>query len=238
MSLFPHNVIDFLKKSAYWADRSIRSELNLGYIADENDYTSNFTAEFRRQVNSKAMSGVSAISYKINGSLERKSGADACIILANENTAKLCLFEAKLPRLSTRKDAWDSIQKSTNGSHFSSQIQRQHKFINNFYIWEMFYCDEDFGKQSIPFLDYTSSCISHQDAYNFDRKRLNKSDKYSDQELINLHSYSNVLQVDEIIEQICLCNLGTPLNIEKIDDLLIQLKRAVNVLLIKGTEKS
>src|SRR5690606_8648366 len=128
MSLFNSTTIDLIKKSAYWADKSIRSDLALGYIADENDYTSNFTAEFRRQINAKTIPNVTATSYKINGSLERKTGIDACIILANDTEAKLCLFEAKLPRLTRKLNCWDSNQKSTGNSHFSSQLQRQCKF--------------------------------------------------------------------------------------------------------------
>lgn len=233
MSLFPPNIIDQIKKSAYWADRTIRSDLSLGYIADENDYTSNFTAEFRRQINGKALNGVTATSYKINGSLERKTGTDACIILANKTHAKICLFEAKLPRLSTKKNAWDSIQKSTNKSHFSSQIKRQHKYKHNFTIWEMFYCDEAFTKQSSPFLDYTSTCITHDDAYDFDSKRIKVKKPWSDSELKKLHKQSTIYEVDELIELVCSCSIGQPISYESTKGLLSELQRTVYVTEIK-----
>ncbi len=238
MSLFSSIIIDLIKKSAYWADRSIRSELSIGLIAGENDYTSNFTAEFRRQVNAKAMKGLTAISYKVNGSIERKTGTDACIILSNHTEAKMCLFEAKLPRLSTKVNAWDSIQKSTSQSHFSSQLQRQRRYKPNFVIWEMFYCDEDFEKQPAPFLNYVSSCITHDEAINYDLSRTNKNAAWTDSELIDMHNKSKIYQVDELIELVCVCNMGTPINVQRVNGLLSEMERTVDVLSIHYDENN
>jgi hypothetical protein len=238
MSLFSPTIIDLIKKSAYWADRSIRAELSIGLVADENDYTSNFTAEFRRQINAKAMSGLTAISYKVNGSIERKTGTDACIILSNHTEAKMCLFEAKLPRLSTKVNAWDSIQKSTSQSHFSSQLQRQSRYQSYFAIWEMFYSDEQFKKQPAPFLDYVSSCITHDEAISYDSSRSNKNVAWSDSELIDMHNKSKIYQVDDLIESVCMCNMGTPINIQKVDGLLSEMERTVDVLSISYDESN
>lgn len=232
MSLFPPTIIDFIKKSAYWADRSIRSELFLGLIADENDYTSNFTSEFRRQINAKAMNGLTAISYKVNGSIERKTGTDACIILSNNAEAKMCLFEAKLPRLSTKVNAWDSIQRSTNQSHFSGQLQRQGKYKSHFAIWEMFYCDYGFKRQPLPFGDYISTCILHDEAINYDLIRANRNVAWTDYELIDLHNKARIYQIDELIESVCMCNIGTPTNAQNVLGLLSEMERTVNVLSI------
>lgn len=238
MSLFSLPIIDLIKKSAYWADRSIRAELYKGLIADENDYTSNFTAELRRQINAKAVRGLTAISYKVNGSIERKTGTDACIILSNRTKAKMCLFEAKLPRLSKKINAWDSVQKLTNLSHFSSQLQRQSRYQSFFAIWEMFYCDEGFKKQPAPFLDYVSSCITHDEAIKYDSNRSNKSAAWTDDELIQMHNASRIYQVDEIIESVCMCDMGTPININKVDSLLSEMKRTVDVLSIVYDESN
>jgi hypothetical protein len=235
MSLFNSTIIDLIKKSAYWADKSIRSELALGYIADENDYTSNFTAEFRRQINAKTIPNVTAISYKINGSLERKTGTDACIVFANDAEAKLCLFEAKLPRLSKKLNGWDSNQKSTGNSHFSSQLQRQCKFSATFIIWEMFYCDYAYTKQPQPFLNDTSSCILHKEAHAFDNKRIIKT-AWTDNELIDLHNNSTVYQVDDIIKSVCECSLGEAIPIDQTDSLLNELQKTIDVLFIKYSE--
>ncbi len=238
MSLFPPTIIDWIKKSAYWADRSIRAELSIGLISDENDYSSNFTAEFRRQINAKAMKGLTAVSYKVNGSIERKTGTDACIIISNNLEAKMCLFEAKLPRLSTKINAWDSIQKATSQSHFSSQLQRQSRYKSNFTIWEMFYCDESFKKQPAPFLDYVSSCIIHDEAIGYDLNRTNKNAAWTDFELVDMHNNSRIYQVDELIELVCMCNIGTPINIQSVDGLLSEMERTVDVLSIKYDESN
>ncbi|HSH73330.1 MAG TPA: hypothetical protein VK974_09760 [Methylophilaceae bacterium] len=238
MSLFPPKIIDLIKKSAYWADRSIRAELSIGLISDENDYTSNLTAEFRRQINTKAMHGLTAVSYKVNGSIERKTGTDACIILSNNIEAKMCLFEAKLPRLSTKVNAWDSIQKSTSQSHFSSQLQRQHRYKSYFSIWEMFYCDEHFKNQPKPFLDYVSSCIIHEEAITYDVSRTNKNAAWTDFELVDMHNKSRIYQLDELIESVCMCNIGTPINIQRVYGLLSEMERTVDVLSINYDESN
>ena len=238
MSLFSSDIIYAITQSSYWADRSTRAELSIGLIADENDYTSNFTAQFRRQINAKDISGLTAISYKVNGGIERKTGTDACIILSNHTTAKMCLFEAKLPRLSTKVNAWDSLQKSTSQSHFSNQLQRQCKFKSNFTIWEMFYCDEDFKKQPDPFLDYNSSCITHEEAIKFDSDRLNKDLAWTDKELLEMHDTSEIHQVDKIIELVCKCDMGTPINIQSVDGLLSEMERTVDVLSITYDESN
>ncbi|MBT43626.1 MAG: hypothetical protein CMF12_14035 [Idiomarina sp.] len=39
------------------SDREIRSDLSIGMISDENDYTSNFTGTLRRNINSYSRTG-------------------------------------------------------------------------------------------------------------------------------------------------------------------------------------
>lgn len=105
MRLFPSDVIDDVSKSVFWADRMVRSDLAIGLIANENDYTSNLTSTIRRQINSKNRPHLKATSLVLKPRVERKLGCDASIILSNTKEFKVCLFEAKLPRLSQYKDS-------------------------------------------------------------------------------------------------------------------------------------
>lgn len=123
--IFSKKIIQSLSVAAYWSDREVRSDLITGYIANENDYTSNFTGTLRRKINAMALTGLSATSYVLKPKIERKLGADACIIFANETEFKVCIFEAKWPRLSMHTNHWDSIQKSTGYSHFDEQVEKQ-----------------------------------------------------------------------------------------------------------------
>jgi hypothetical protein len=102
--LYPAWIIDHVAQSVYWGDRAIRAELIEGLIATENDYTSNLTAAIRRQINSRAIPHLHATSYVLKPRVERAVGADACIVLANSSDFKLCIFEAKWPRLSTHEN--------------------------------------------------------------------------------------------------------------------------------------
>jgi hypothetical protein len=54
MALFTDANIKVITDSVYWADRMVRSDLVMGLIANENDYTSNLTCTIRRQINSKS----------------------------------------------------------------------------------------------------------------------------------------------------------------------------------------
>ena len=42
--LFPPHIIKTITDSVYWADSMIRHDLAFGFIAGENDYTSNLTS--------------------------------------------------------------------------------------------------------------------------------------------------------------------------------------------------
>lgn len=102
----------------------------------------------------------------------------------------------------------------------------------------MFYCDEDFKKQQAPFLDYVSSCIIHDEAINYDSSRTNKNAAWTDSELIDMHNKSTIYKIDELIESICMCNMGIPINIQSVDGLLSEMKRTVDVLSINYDESS
>jgi hypothetical protein len=219
--LFPDSAINDITQSVRWADIMVRSDLILGLIAHENDYTSNLTNTIRQQINSKKclrqnkQYALKATSFVLKNNIERKVGCDAGIILSNtrENQFKVCLFEAKWPRLSTSQNSWDSIQKTAQTSHFSEQIRKQALEANNFGIWEMFYCEYDFGDQDQPaYMNYnTSSCIWHEDVYaQFDKRDNSKI--WSDIELENLlssaKSKGHSTEIDEMVKEVCLCNKG------------------------------
>jgi len=147
-------------------------------------------------------------------SFERKTGSDACIILSNQNEFKICLFEAKWPRLSTHKDYWDYIQIAAKQSHFSEQIKKQHTISRTFAIWEMFYCEFEFMKQPHWLNDFHSSCIWHDDAYLAFNSR-NNSNKWTDIELENLIITANnhyKTTIDNLVNEVCQCNKGKVFN--------------------------
>ncbi len=103
---------------------------------------------------------------------ENKFGCDGMIILRIGGKYKVCLFEAKWPRLS-KPHIWDYLQKDGT-SHFNSQIRRQHIWRKTAAIWEMFLVDEDdYAVSPRGFDPEGATCVWHSLAcqYNFPRSR-------------------------------------------------------------------
>lgn len=113
------------------ADKEIRTDLALGYIRDEDDYTSNFTGALRRNVNAYSKTGLQATSFLLGPTEERLSGTDAAVILTRGNESKVVLFEAKWPRFATPHYRRDYVQTASGISHFSDQLQRQKRFTGH-----------------------------------------------------------------------------------------------------------
>jgi hypothetical protein len=208
--LFPSNIIEQIVSCAYWADRLVRADLIEGVVVSENDYTSNFTGALRREINARAIPGLTAKIQVLNPSAERELGVDACVILQNEREFKAGIFEAKWPRLSTHVNTWDSKQKSSGESHFYSQMQRQHIQRHYAAIWEMFYCEYPFGSQPSFMQNEGSACVWHDDAYSFSSSRPSNDDPWNDDELKALLE-SHCLSIAEVIEAMCTCTQGKPI---------------------------
>lgn len=209
--LFPQWIIDHIAQSLYWADRTVRADLIAGLISGENDYTSNLTATIRRQINARAVPKLSATSYVLKPIVERSVGADACIVLASEREFKICLFEAKWPRLSTHNNYWDSVQKNRRVSHYDDQLHKQQRVSSIFAVWEMFYCEFPYGKQPSFMPSHVSACVWQHDAIRASQERPGNDNPWTDQELEDLLRNASS-QVDHLIREVCLCHHGQRFN--------------------------
>lgn len=213
--------IQELAQFAFLADKEARSDLIYGYIATENDYTSNFTGALRRIVNANSTTGLKASSYVLPPPDERLSGCDAAIVITSNGFVKIITFEAKYPRLKQPYFSWDYAQTSSGISHFSDQLERQKNFAGTHAIFEMFYCEMDFGAQPDFMQRDVSSCIWHREAVAFDEGRLKPGSVWSGQDLANMLKKGNY-PISTIIEKVCECEegeafkaFGTVLNIAR-----------------------
>ncbi|MFC7518470.1 hypothetical protein ACFQUU_26005 [Herbaspirillum sp. GCM10030257] len=207
--LFPHQITSQVVDCAEWADRLIRSELIAGIIANENDYTSNFVGALRREINSRNVPDLHAMSFVLKAGAERRVGSDAAIILANTREFKICLFEAKWPRLSTHVNSWDSVQQSSNQSHFHDQLIRQSRVAGTFAIWEMFYTEHPFNSNVAQFPHFGSACVWHSDAYKASHARKNIQLPWTDAELKQLLQ-NHRIAVGNVMQEVCECRSGKP----------------------------
>jgi hypothetical protein len=210
MSFLPDNQLAELIQFAAIADKEARSDLSIGFIKDENDYTSNFTGALRRIINSNSQTGLSASSFLLQHTEEREMGADAAIVLSRGSESKVAVFEAKWPRFMTPAYQWDYAQTASGLSHFSDQLERQTHWRGQIAIFEMFYSEHAFGAQP-PFLDPDgSSCVWHEDTEAFCNHRPNPDGVWSQAELQKLLTTKRV-SISEVMNEFGMCNQGKPI---------------------------
>ena len=212
MTLLPNNQIQELLHFCSISDMEIRSDLILGYIINENDYTSNFTGALRRNINSYSQTGLRATSHLLTSQEEKGTGCDAAIIIKTGNTGKVLLLEGKWPRLSNPFHHWDWKQTSTGLSHFSDQLSRQANFAKRYAIAEMFYDECAFGSGAPHMQPHGSVCVWHEDAIAYDLSRTNSPMVWSQSELVTMLQ-KGTHSIAHIVQQVCLCYQGTVLNL-------------------------
>jgi hypothetical protein len=193
------------------SDREARSDLILGTIVSENDYTSNFTGALRRNINSYSNTGLTATSRLLTPKLERTTGCDAAIVVQADRFAKVLLIKGKWPKISIPNHTWDWRQTAAGHSHFSDQLARQALYIHQYAIAQMFYCELPFAKQPSYMNSNGSSCVWHADAVAHDGTRPGSPLVWSQADLIDMLR-KGALSIEHIVAQECLCNAGSRLD--------------------------
>ena len=225
--LVPTHIISVIADCADWADNQAREDLINGVIVTENDYTSNFTSSLRREINRRKISGLTAHVQVLSPKVERKAGADGCIIFKSRTHFKIGIFEAKWPRLSMCSNSWDFLQKGK--SHFDQQLSKQSK-LTNCAVWEMFYSEEPYG-QNPTFPPFGSSCVWHDDALVASAAR-NHAMPWNDAELRALLA-NNFQSVGSIVTTICECIKGKELPINVLSNWLSDLRIGGQATIVK-----
>ncbi|MBX3724800.1 MAG: hypothetical protein KF823_02650 [Xanthomonadales bacterium] len=210
LSMPPQQIAE-LCNFASVADKEARSDLSLGYISGEDDYTSNFTGALRRIINSNSSTGLSATSFVLQPRIEQRTGCDATILISSNGHIKIAMFEAKLPRFGTSMYRWDYAQTASGLSHFSDQLTRQARFWPRFAIFEMFYCELPFGQQAAHLQSEGSSCTWHDETAQFDSSRSASRSPWTQGELDSLLQIRNT-GVGDVLASICQCDHGTPMS--------------------------
>lgn len=207
--LFPNHIINAITDSATQADDSTRSLLASTKIADENDYTSNFIGKLRDAIDNMGITGLKSRIVVIKGREEWLLGSDAKIVLANPTHYKVCVFEAKWPRLNTPGYRWDYIQGATGESHFHNQLERQSNWSSQFAIWEMFYCEWGQATQPAYMSNQGSSCVWHEDALTASNRRRPPTLPWTNHDLRRLLK-THLTTIDKVLGEACKCTKGIP----------------------------
>jgi hypothetical protein len=198
---------------AYAVDNDARIELNKGIIVSERDYVSNLTSGIRNYWDHHGLPCF-CHSQTLPSNQEQKFGCDAIIIIRRGNEAKVCLFEAKWPRLTDRSRTWDRVNSGV--SHFSSQLERQSDWTGEAAIWELFMLEHRIDNEPDYFDPWAATCIWHHEAYPFDNTYRDQSTSWNDDDLSDLaeRARSRPKNIKAMVERAARCNEGEYLPIE------------------------
>jgi hypothetical protein len=152
-------------------DTICRQELQRGVLVSERDYVTALSTRIRDEL--RIHFHIPCHSQTVRPRTETENGVDGIIVFKYHDEVKAGLFEAKRPQIynahrpsTINNYAWDTLT-DKNTSHFSEQIQKQHKWVGALGLWEMFFNDGPAGFGSPPFDFFGSSCVWHDNAYNF-----------------------------------------------------------------------
>jgi hypothetical protein len=230
------NQIKELCYFAYISDREIRSDLSIGFIKDENDYTSNFTGALRRKINCYSKSNIEATSYNLPKNIEQQTGSDATIIIQSNGFSKIVFFEAKWPRMKQTGYRWDYKQTSTGLSHFSDQLDRQSNYSGHIAIFEMIYCEYGLGISKHQMQPEGSTCVWHDGALTFKNTRPKPDSKWSQSDLAAMFKTNNY-SISQILHEVCICNKGQPYSTSNSMGLIEEMRLSGDILVITFDEQ-
>ncbi|MBD2247500.1 hypothetical protein [Nostoc sp. FACHB-888] len=209
-NFYPYSSI---AKGVYILDQHLRKDIYDCCILDERDYVSTLMSYIRLFLrNSQLVKGLFSFQSQIlNSNLEKTIGCDALILFRAKNAVKVCMFEAKYPRLYKENNySWDYVT-SSNKAHFHDQLIRQNKWSSEVGIWELFINDHVPGFPLKGFDKYGSTCIWHQDAYQYTKEKAESIYHHKPKYLV-----WNNKKLQECIEQL-------PYNPLNIEDVLISI---------------
>ena len=203
---------------SYAADRATRYDLCEGHVVSERDYMSALSTRIR---DAWLPAGHAyAYSTTLPGDAEQALGCDTLIMIHDDNGAKLCLIEAKWPRVATKPNyRWDKLQKikgtAKQVSHFSDQLSRQKKVLADAFVAEMFLLESPPGTKSSLLDDFGATLVPHKQACEFDAIHRQKHEPWSNHDFWELIGFSRkkTLNLHELMYGLASCQIGQPLPI-------------------------
>jgi len=145
-------------------DNECREELRNGTLVSERDYVTALATRMR--IAFARNPHLNCHAQTIDPQSENQYGVDGIIVFRSADKIKAGLFEAKRPQVTKNNHGWDYLS-SRNISHFSEQIEKQRIWNGQLALWEMFFNEAPNGFQSPPYDSFGSSCVWHDNAFDF-----------------------------------------------------------------------
>lgn len=141
-----------------------RQELHRNILVSERDYVTALSTRIRDELRIQLQ--IPCHSQTVRQRIENENGVDGIIVFKWGDEIKVGLFEAKRPQITINNHQWDDLS-IRSVSHFSEQIENQHKWLGAFALYEIFFNEGNSGFCSPPFDYFGSSCVWHNNAYDF-----------------------------------------------------------------------
>jgi hypothetical protein len=163
-----------------------------------------------------------AYSYSrtLPGDVEQALGCDTLIVVHDDDGAKLCLIEAKWPRVATKPShRWDKLQKvkgsSKAVSHFSDQLRRQRRALPDAFVVEMFLLESAVGTKSSLLDVYGATIVPYSEARDFDALHRDKHVAWSNLDFWELIGFSRgkTMNLRDLMLRLVSCSIGQPIPI-------------------------
>ncbi|MCG2701247.1 hypothetical protein L6267_03715 [Candidatus Parcubacteria bacterium] len=195
----------------YGVDKRCRIDLHNKFIAHEDNYTASFTTRLYDVFQAKGLTGSSyCLGRVLTKREERYFGCDGVFVFRCGDNFKIGLFEAKWPRFNIKpNNSLDKMPAKKLGkhlSHFSDQLRRQNSLLG-VAIWEMLYDNRRPGNVSGSYDKYGSSCIWHNEAYNYYKKNITQN-AWKDRDIDKIKK----INIYKVVESILSCKHGQIFN--------------------------
>lgn len=161
-----------------------------------------------------------AYSKTLPGGVEQAFGCDTLVMIYDDDGAKICMIEAKWPRVAIKPSyRWDKLQKVKGAvkqvSHFSDQLSRQRLVLPDVFVAEMFLLESTPGTKSSLLDEYGATLVPHECAMKFDATHRQKHVPWSNQDFWELIGFSRkkTMNIYDLMHGLASCQIGQPLPI-------------------------
>jgi len=226
-------IADQIAMFAFYADMSTNLDLKRRIIDTKKEYISDFTKRFTGFLGGPLSSGLSAETMLVPHKKKKKSGCDTAIIITSKGLSKIAISKYKYPSFEDQQLSWDRTRKHSEKSLFSSQLDKQQKYNDEFAVFQKFINNQvHYNSQSLT--KETASCVWHSDVMSFNHEhRKSPEDIWNTQNLLEMFDEKKSMDIGSILKAVCLDSIATPVKISNgIEDYIRENKLPSRVLSI------
>ncbi|GAA0417015.1 hypothetical protein GCM10009133_26850 [Cocleimonas flava] len=198
---------------ALYADMSTNLDLKRRIIDSKKEYIESFNKRFAGFIDGPLSSSLSAERMVIPHNKKKKSGCDTTIIISSKGVSKIAISKYKYPSFQDPQMYWDRHKKRSEKSLFSSQLDKQQKYSDEYAVMEKFINNKIINQTQAMTKD-TANCIWHADVMSFNQScRQHPESLWNTQHLLDLFDEKNPSDIGSMLKAVCLDPIAVPVSI-------------------------